>query len=67
MNLFGIVKLKLSFLNLFLPSGTPFFISPFVIIIELISYVARLFSLSIRLFANIMAGHTLIKILVFFA
>lgn len=36
---------------------------PFLIIIELISYVVRVFSLAIRLFANIMAGHTLVKIL----
>jgi F0F1-type ATP synthase membrane subunit a len=46
-----------------LPEGVPLFISPFLIIIELISYFARVFSLGIRLFANMMAGHTLMKIL----
>ena len=50
-------------LNLFLPSGTPIVIVPFLIIIEIISYFARVFSLGIRLFANMMAGHTLLKIL----
>jgi len=47
----------------FLPGGSPLALSPFLVIIELISYIARVFSLSIRLFANLMAGHTLLKIL----
>ncbi len=51
------------FFGLFLPPGAPFFLAFFLIIIELISFVARLFSLAIRLFANIMSGHTLLKIL----
>lgn len=53
----------LTFLRLFLPHGSPFFLAPFLILIEFISYTARLFSLAIRLFANIMSGHTLLKIL----
>jgi F-type H+-transporting ATPase subunit a len=53
-----------TFLNLFLPpEGTPSILNPFLIAIELISYIFRVFSLSIRLFANMMAGHTLLKIL----
>jgi F-type H+-transporting ATPase subunit a len=38
-------------------------IAPFLVVIEIISYIARVFSLSIRLFANMMSGHTLLKIL----
>jgi F0F1-type ATP synthase membrane subunit a len=53
--------------NLFLPQGVPLMITPFLIIIELISYVARVFSLSIRLFANMMSGHALLKILIGFS
>ena len=53
-------------LVLFLPSIPPTG-APFLTLIELISYTARVFSLSIRLFANMMAGHALLKILSGFA
>jgi ATP synthase subunit 6 len=56
-----------NFFSLFLPAGAPFLLTPFLIVIELISYCARLFSLAIRLFANIMSGHTLLKILAGFS
>lgn len=56
----------ISFLQLFFPPGAPFFLIFFLISIELISFFARLFSLAIRLFANIMSGHTLLKILATF-
>jgi ATP synthase subunit 6 len=46
----------------FLPNGVPVFIGPFLFIIEFISYFIRLFSLAIRLFINILAGHLLLKI-----
>lgn len=62
-NFLGFMKNGMHFFGLFLPSGAPLALSPFLIIIELISYIARVFSLSIRLFANLMAGHTLLKIL----
>lgn len=52
---------------LFLPSGVPEFIIPLIIFIEFISFSMRMLSLSIRLFANMMAGHTLLKILTVFA
>jgi F0F1-type ATP synthase membrane subunit a len=42
-------------------------IAPFLMVIELISYVARVLSLSIRLFANMMSGHALLKILIGFS
>lgn len=62
----GIFYHGISLLNLFLPSGTPLVIMPLLILIEFISYFARVFSLSIRLFANITAGHILLKILSWF-
>ncbi len=62
-NLFGWLKHKIRFFSLFLPEGTPLLMAPFIIVIEFISYLARVFSLSIRLFANLMSGHTLLKIL----
>lgn len=55
------------FIGMFLPSGTPLQIAFLLVIIEIVSYIARLFSLSIRLFANMMAGHTLLKILIGFS
>lgn len=54
-------------IGLLLPKGVPFLVGPLLIVIELISYFARLFSLAIRLFANMMAGHTLLKILIGFS
>ena len=55
------------FLGLFLPPGCPLVIGPLIILIETVSYGARVLSLSIRLFANMMAGHTLLAILAGFA
>jgi ATP synthase subunit 6 len=53
----------LKFFNIFLPKGATVAIAPFLVIIEFISYNARVFSLAIRLFANMMSGHILLKIL----
>ena len=53
----------LKFLKLFAPDGAPIFLLPLIIIIEIVSYILRTFSLSIRLFANMMAGHTLLFII----
>ena len=66
-NIIGARIHKLGFFAIFLPPGCPIFISPFIILIETVSYAARVLSLSIRLFANMMAGHTLLKILAGFA
>lgn len=52
----------LHFFAFFLPSGTPWWMAPIVIPIEVLSYFARPVSLSIRLFANMMAGHTMLKV-----
>lgn len=59
----GFLKHKLNFLKLFVPSGAPTFLIPLLVVIEIISYVSRAFSLSIRLFANMMSGHTLLNII----
>jgi ATP synthase subunit 6 len=53
----------LGFLNLFVPRDIPKVMVPFLIIFELISYISRVFSLAIRLFANMMSGHALLYIL----
>lgn len=51
------------FIKFFIPSGIPLLILPFLVIIEIFSYSIRSISLSVRLFANMMAGHTLLHIL----
>lgn len=51
------------FFSYFLPSGTPIALIALLVPIEFISYVSRAFSLGIRIFANIVSGHTLLKIL----
>lgn len=57
---------KLHFFSYFVPSGTPLALVPLLVLIELVSYLARAFSLGIRLFSNMVAGHTLMKILATF-
>jgi ATP synthase subunit 6 len=52
-----------SFIQTFIPQDIPVALKPLLIVIEVISYVSRAFSLAIRLFANMMAGHTLLHIL----
>ena len=59
----GLVVKKLAFFGTFVPEGTPLGLVPLLSLIELISYSARAFSLGIRLFANMVGGHSLIKIL----
>ena len=62
----GLSTHKLHFFSYFIPSGTPLALVPLLVLIELVSYLARAFSLGIRLFANVVAGHTLMKILATF-
>ena len=59
----GLITKKISFFSGFVPEGTPLALVPLISLIELISYCARAFSLGIRLFANMVAGHALLKIL----
>jgi|SRR5690606_3260832 len=53
----------LHFLGFFVPSGTPLGLVPVLVVIEFISYLARSVSLGVRLFANMVAGHVLLKII----
>jgi F-type H+-transporting ATPase subunit a len=59
----GFYTHKLNFFSFFLPEGTPGYLVPMLVLIETISYLARAVSLGVRLFANIVAGHSLLKIL----
>ena len=59
----GLYNHKIRFFAFFIPSGTPLALVPLLVLIELVSYAARAFSLGIRLFANMCGGHTLLKIL----
>jgi ATP synthase subunit 6 len=63
----GFSKHGLHFFSFLVPPGCPVWIIPLLIGIELISYIFRAISISVRLFANIMAGHSLFKILAGFA
>ena len=58
----GFVNHGVGYLKLFIPSGVPVVLLPIIVIIEMISYLARPVSLSVRLFANMMAGHTMLKV-----
>ena len=59
----GFIKHGTGYLKLFVPAGVPPALLPFVVPIEIISYFIRPFSLSIRLFANMMAGHMMLKVI----
>lgn len=59
----GFVKHKLHFFSLFVPHGTPLPMIPFIFLIELVSFMVRPFSLGLRLFVAMTAGHVLLKVL----
>lgn len=58
----GIKKQGLGFFKRFLPEGVPWLIIPLIVPVEILSYLFRPISLSIRLFANMLAGHIILKI-----
>jgi len=60
--LIGFYKHGFKFLKLFVPSGVPLILLPLIVVIEIISYFTRPLSLSVRLFANMMAGHTMLAV-----
>lgn len=64
--LINIVNNQFDFLKLFIPIGVPTLLLPFLVIIEFVSYLIRPFSLAVRLFANMLAGHTLLNIMASF-
>ena len=58
----GFIKHGFHYFSLLAPAGLPLYMLPILIPIELISYLSRPISLSVRLFANMLAGHTLLKV-----
>nr|WCH57722.1 ATP synthase F0 subunit a [Hypnea musciformis] len=66
-NIIGIQTHGFKFFALFLPRGVPLAIVPLLVSIEFLSYIVKVFTLSIRLFANMTSGHTLLKIIAGFA
>ena len=58
----GLIKHGFHFFSFFVPAGAPKVLIPFLIVIEVISYFVRPVSLSVRLFANMLAGHTMLKV-----
>lgn len=58
----GFAKNGLGFLKLFVPSGVPIYVLPLVVAIEVISFLSRPISHSVRLFANMLAGHITLKV-----
>lgn len=65
--LIGFKKHGLKFFSLFLPSNTNFFLSLLIVPIELMSFLSKPISLGARLFINLLAGHTLLKVIVGFS
>lgn len=62
-NIIGFQRQGLGFLKLFVPKGVPNVLLPFIILIEVISHLIKPVSLGVRLFANLMSGHSLLNIL----
>lgn len=63
----GFSRHGLGFFKLFVPEGVPVAIMPLIVVIELFSFLIRPISLSVRLFANMLAGHTMMKVFAGFA
>ena len=61
-NVIGFLKHGMHYFTIFMPHGIPKWLAPVIIPIECISYIARPFSLAVRLFVNIMAGHTMMHV-----
>lgn len=66
-NIIAGIQHGLHFFSFFLPQGISLALAPFLVLIELISYLFRVVSLAVRLFANMMSGHALLKILAGFS
>ncbi|WP_428641718.1 F0F1 ATP synthase subunit A [Roseibium sp.] len=60
--IYGFMRNGMKFLKLFVPSGVPGALIPLVTLIEVISFLSRPISLSVRLFANMLAGHITLKV-----
>jgi F-type H+-transporting ATPase subunit a len=59
---YGFYKNGLKFFRLFVPSGIPIYIMPLIVLIEVMSFLSRPISHSVRLFANMLAGHITLKV-----
>lgn len=59
---YGVYKNGFKFLRLFVPSGIPIYILPLIVFIEVLSFLSRPISHSVRLFANMLAGHITLKV-----
>ncbi|MDR3408085.1 MAG: F0F1 ATP synthase subunit A [Methylovirgula sp.] len=59
----GVSRHGLHFLKLFVPSGVTIWLLPFIVVIEVISFLIRPVTLSVRLFANMLAGHITLKVM----
>ena len=59
---YGFLKHGFGFLKLFVPQGIPVVLTPLVVLIEIVSFLSRPISLSVRLFANMLAGHITLKV-----
>lgn len=66
-NIITFRKYKMKTFSLFLPANTTFFLALLLVPIEFISYIAKPISLGVRLFINLMAGHSLLKVIVGFS
>ena len=63
----GLARHKLAFFSLFCPAGTPWWITPLLIPIEIISFISRPITLALRLFINMMVGHLMLKVIASFS
>jgi F-type H+-transporting ATPase subunit a len=59
---YGLIRHGLHFFNLFVPKGVPIYILPMIVFIEVLSFISRPISHSVRLFANMLAGHIALKV-----
>jgi F-type H+-transporting ATPase subunit a len=61
-NYLAFITQGLGFFRFFLPAGTPTYLAPIIVVLELISYLFRPLTLGLRIFANILAGHIMLKL-----
>jgi len=64
--LIGFARHGLHFFSRFLPPGVPLAMAPVIFVLEVLSYLVRPVTLSVRLFANMMAGHMVLKVFAYF-
>jgi F-type H+-transporting ATPase subunit a len=63
---YGFIRNGTKFLRVFAPSGIPVYLLPLIVLIEVFSFLSRPISLSLRLFANMLAGHVMLKVIASF-